>query len=435
MCAACTKIVPNGFGTKLVTGMATKITDAWLRSVKGKPYNGKPELILRDGLGVRISPKGKITWVFRFTLKGKPVRMKLGEYPEVKISEAEKLKYEKAALVREGIDPRSKLLLNRKDEKPTTVTDMINYWYENHALPNLERPQPLMVMFERDVIPYVGDYPAESLELVDYVNVFKKANHRAGPKHSANLMARLKAVLSFAVRHGILKYNVISVLKKNDVGKPADYKVGKQEGRDIKLLWSYVDDLNINPSNKNLLRLMMIFACRGAELRLASKKEFDFEKMIWTVPKEHNKIRNKGGREIKRAIPEEACAILREQFSRYPNFKVVFPPVNKQVDRPMAANTLVNTGKVLADYAENKGLPRTTNHDMRRTARNFWESSGFNPKVSEVMLGHKVHTGVTKHYLDYDYLDEQREFYKLWTKFLTTSETIEKVTYLKAVNQ
>lgn len=411
--------------------MAVKITDAWLRSVKGKPYDGKPELILRDGLGVRISPKGKITWIFRFNLNGKPIRMKLGEYPEIKISEAEKIKYEKAALVREGIDPRNKLLLNRKDEKPTTVTDMINYWYENHAQPNLARPEPLKVMFERDIIPYIGDYPAESLELVDYVNVFKKANKRAGPKHSANLMSRLKAVLSFAVRHGILKYNVISDLKKADVGKAADVRTGKQEGEDIKVLWTLIDEVDAHPSNKNLLRLMMIFACRGAELRLSKKKDFDFKKMIWTVPKEHNKIRNKGGREIRRAIPKNAADIIREQFSRYPDFEVVFPPVKVNQDRPMSANVLVNTGALLASEAEKKGLPRTTNHDMRRTARNFWESSGFNPKVSEVMLGHKVHTGVTQHYLDYDYLDEQREFYELWSAYLATPADIADVTVLK----
>lgn len=86
----------------------------------------------------------------------------------------------------------------------------------------------------------------------------------------------------------------------------------------------------------------------------------------------------------------------------------------------MSANVVVAIGKSLADAIEKTGYPRTTNHDMRRTARNFWEHSGFNPKVSEVMLGHKVHTGVAKHYLDYDYLEEQRECYEIWAEFVTT---------------
>lgn len=395
-----------------------KITDAWLRAAKGKPYNGKPELIYRDGLGVRISPKGKISWIYRFNLKGKPVRMKLGEYPNLKISDAESLKFEKSLLVRDGVDPRNQILLNRKDEKPTTVKDLIDYWFENHAESNLARPEPLRVMFYRDIVPYVGDYCAADLELVDYVNVFRKANKRSGAKHSANLMARFKSVLSFAVRHGLLKYNVITDLKKTDVGKAAEFKSTKQEGDGIKQLWIEAQNLTINQSNKNLLSLMMIFACRGNELRLAVKTDFDLDNMVWTVPKENNKTRNAGGREIKRAIPKQALPIIRDQFAHYPSFKIMFPPTTVNKDRPMSANVVVAIGKSLADAIEKAGYPRTTNHDMRRTARNYWEHSGFNPKVSEVMLGHKVHTGVAKHYLDYDYLEEQRECYEIWADHL-----------------
>ncbi|MFA0615539.1 integrase family protein [Vibrio splendidus] len=69
----------------------------------------------------------------------------------------------------------------------------------------------------------------------------------------------------------------------------------------------------------------------------------------------------------------------------------------------------------LADVIEMVGLPRASNHDMRRTARNIWEVKGVQ-NVAETMLGHKVHRGVQSHYLDCDYLDEQREAYESWCK-------------------
>lgn len=79
-------------------------SDAWLRARNMKPYSGKPEITYRDGLGVRISPKGRISWIYRFLLNGNPVKMKIGNYPELKIKEAELLKDNKADLVFRGED-------------------------------------------------------------------------------------------------------------------------------------------------------------------------------------------------------------------------------------------------------------------------------------------------------------------------------------------
>lgn len=38
--------------------------------------------------------------------------------------------------------------------------------------------------------------------------------------------------------------------------------------------------------------------------------------------------------------------------------------------------------------------------------------------ASETMLGHRVHTGVQGNYLDYDYIEEQRDAYALWSNVL-----------------
>lgn len=68
--------------------------------------------------------------------------------------------------------------------------------------------------------PTLGNYPAKQLELIDFMPVFLKAKRRVSAKHSANLMTRFKQVLSYAVRHGLLKYNVLTELKKPMLGCP-----------------------------------------------------------------------------------------------------------------------------------------------------------------------------------------------------------------------
>ncbi|WP_353735464.1 Arm DNA-binding domain-containing protein [Shewanella sp.] len=44
------------------------LSDNWLRAINGKPYLEKPELADRDGLSVRITPAGTITWQYRFRI-------------------------------------------------------------------------------------------------------------------------------------------------------------------------------------------------------------------------------------------------------------------------------------------------------------------------------------------------------------------------------
>ncbi|CAH8235642.1 tyrosine-type recombinase/integrase [Vibrio aestuarianus] len=393
------------------------ITDTWLRSIYGKPYSGKAEITYRDGVGVRISPKGKITWIYRVNFFGKPIKLKLGEYPAMKIRDALRERDSKAELVTHGLDPR-KVLTIETGVKPTTLDDVIDYWVEHHAKENVKRWQALKKMFDTDVSPYLGGYPVKQLELSDFMPTFHKAKHRVGPKHSANLMSRLKQVLSYAVRHGLIKNNVISELKKRDVGQPTEVKRSRQSEDNVPALWRAISDLTIHESNKNFLRLMVIFANRSNELRLARKSDFDLDRLVWTVPQEHNKTRKKDGREIRRAIPSLAVEVIKQQFDIWPEYTIMFPPVVVKEDRPMAANIPVDFGAKLANKIEELGYPRTTNHDMRRTARNIWESQGTPYHVGETMLGHKVHTGVQSHYLDYDYLDEQRIAYENWCSVL-----------------
>ncbi|EPO9881861.1 TPA: integrase arm-type DNA-binding domain-containing protein [Vibrio vulnificus] len=390
------------------------ITDAWLRAVDGKPYSGPAEVNHRDGLGVRISPKGKITWVYRVSVATKAMRIKLGDYPAMKMRDALRERDKRAELVNLGLDPR-KTKMREENSNVLTLNDVIDYWVDNHARDNVKQCDALYKMFRKDICPDLGMLPAKLLELTDFMPVFQKARKRVSAKHAANLMSRVKQVLSFAVRHGLLKYNVLRELKKTDVGEPTTQKKSKQDVEGVKALWKAIDEITTHESHKNFLRLMLIFANRSNELRLAKKRDFDLKKMVWTVPAENNKVRKKNGGAIRRAIPPLAEKIIREQMALWPTHRMMFPPVVSRLDKPMAANVPVDFGRKLADRIEELGYPRTTNHDMRRTARNIWESMGVPYHVAETMLGHKVHTGVQSHYLDYDYLEQQLEAYQKWS--------------------
>lgn len=64
------------------------LSDAWLKANKDKPRDKVEVKTDRDGLSVRVSPKGKITFQLRYRYNGKAMRMDIGTYPGTSLKEA-----------------------------------------------------------------------------------------------------------------------------------------------------------------------------------------------------------------------------------------------------------------------------------------------------------------------------------------------------------
>ena len=64
------------------------LTDTKLRKYLSKSQDKEVVLSDRDGLSVRISKNGTITWQYRYRFNNKGVRLKIGRYPDLSIDEA-----------------------------------------------------------------------------------------------------------------------------------------------------------------------------------------------------------------------------------------------------------------------------------------------------------------------------------------------------------
>ncbi len=64
------------------------ITDTWLKANAGKPRDKLTEFADCDGLGVRITPKGKVVFQLRYRYDGQHSRADLGSYPGLGLKDA-----------------------------------------------------------------------------------------------------------------------------------------------------------------------------------------------------------------------------------------------------------------------------------------------------------------------------------------------------------
>ena len=99
------------------------LADSWLRGINGKPYEGQSEVTDGDGLSVRISPKGLITFQVRHMRDGKQVRTSLGRYPSMTLKEARI----RAAEIKEG------LVSTSENDEPTPLV-LFNEWFEKYVM-------------------------------------------------------------------------------------------------------------------------------------------------------------------------------------------------------------------------------------------------------------------------------------------------------------
>ncbi len=71
----------------LYLGFDMSLSNSKLRNIKA-PYTEKRELADRDGLAARITANAIITFNYRFRWQGKQQGIKIGRYPDIKLSDA-----------------------------------------------------------------------------------------------------------------------------------------------------------------------------------------------------------------------------------------------------------------------------------------------------------------------------------------------------------
>lgn len=378
------------------------LTDAKLRKINGKPLEKRMELSDANGLSVRITPNGVIVFQYRYKFDGRPRRMTLGKYDELSLKEAREQVAEYRKLVVAGKDPITvREMAVEANIRAATVTDCIKAWLSSASAMRLVKRAEWERALNRHVIPYVGSMLVDEMAISHWQPVFKRMRDNGAETYAGEILSRMKTIFSYCIRIELIKRNPVSDLRVIDVGKPA--KKGKRNlnDKEIGILWHAVEQSTITHQNKLLMKLLLLTGCRGVELRMAKKSEFDLAGRVWRVPDESSKTREP----FERGLSVKAVEILTEAFAMYPEFEQVFPPAAKKEDRPMAASVLLN---LAIQLREDTNIEHWSIHDLRRTAKTKMAELGILPHVSEKVLGHKL-AGVLAIYDQHSYLKEQQE--------------------------
>ena len=113
------------------------ITDTKLRKALGKKRDDIEIISDSHGLNARISQAGKISFFYRYRWAGKAVKLNVGDYPAMSITQARERRQQFRNWLTEGLDPREQVKLDKQTrQEAMSVAEAFNYWIERHCIAN-----------------------------------------------------------------------------------------------------------------------------------------------------------------------------------------------------------------------------------------------------------------------------------------------------------
>ena len=357
-------------------------TDTYIKALK--PAVKRYEVYEGGGFGIRISPTGVKTWIYRYKINGVTDKLTLGHYPTMSLANAKKRFAELSGLRREGYNPKD-VIEEHKQKENNTVEKLIQAWYSGYAEKFRKKPHQIKQQITADIIPLLGNIPLDKIQTIDIAKALDTIVARGAPIHANRVLSTIKQAFNYGVSRGSLQFNPASNIRSRDIGgieKPRDRVLSLEE---IKKIWLFLDGDKKNRMTfhtKIALKIILFTGVRTAELRLAKWDEFNLgDNPIWTIPAEHCK----GGKILKIHISPQVKGML---FTLLEDCHLGYVIHGENHNVPLSENALT---RAIARIQKRVGIPKWTAHDCRRTfATHLGETLHVDPVVIEKCLGHKM---------------------------------------------
>ncbi len=412
-----------------------KLTDIRLRALLDRPPVKRIELKdgTVDGLTLRIGPRGRPTWSFRFRIVGEGGvtergtklvgsryhRVSLGTYPDVGLKEARR---KAAAYLDDAAAGRNPILEFEEQaiDKRDTVANLVDD-YIAHAKTAMRSWRNAKWNLNRHIVVAWGSRPVGGITERDARNLIDKvakgepdpATGIAKPRPGAASEARKWGSMLFewGRSKGRVKANPFAEVKAPKLGERRRY-LSMEEARAV---WEAAGDLG-EPWCK-AIRLLMLTGCREMEICGARRSWLDLKDATLLIPPEIYK----SGRHFLVTLPAEAVAIF-EGLPRWNGGDYLLSTTNGEKPIAGVPRKIVNKLHVAAEAILGRSMDRFALHDLRRTVRTHLARLGVDDIVAEMVLGHAL-KGLQASYNVYGFAVEKRRALESWAAELTTLPT------------
>ncbi len=403
------------------------------------------------GLMLRVTDAGKKTWMVRYrTDDGVQRRFSLGLYPDLSLSDARAKASEARGQARDGHDPAGAKRRKRAEARAQpikTYDDLSDAYFvasENGEWKPRGRKKAASTvagerwLWTKHIKPHLGSLRVEDVSKPAIKKVLRDLVAKGHDTTSNKVRSQIRQMFNFAISEGRVAINPVTGIDELGEETPRDRVLRDEELRQV---WAALDDpadLRISPEDGEdegggervyvsravaiCLKLLPHTMTRRHEVSGMEVNELDLKQMTWTIPAARTKNRQTHLVPLTASAIElinEALALAASNWDEPTSF--VFPSPTKR-NRPITPAALTHA---MRDVRKALGMPRTTPHDLRRTASSNMASERL--KVSPFIIGRLLnHTseqgGAAKvtltTYALHDFASEKRAALTAWEGLL-----------------
>ncbi|WP_392558440.1 integrase domain-containing protein [Orbus mooreae] len=395
--------------------MAIKIpplTDTQIKSFK--PIDKDKKYFDGGGLFLLVKVNGVKSWRLKYNspLTKKEKLLTFGNYPDISLQQARKLRDKARELIKQGVDPqehKKELEQKKQLEIDNSFYAIALQWKDFKVKQGIHDRTIALAwgMLNNHLFPYIKDIPINQITAVKVINALQ-------PLHESNKLETVKQVCSraneimyYAVNKGIIDNNPIAKVTAV-FSKPKSKSRPTIKPDELPDFMKALSMANIELQTKLVIEWQLLTLTRPSEAVGAKWEEIDLKANLWTIPSERMKM------DRAHAIPlsKQAMRILEVMKHISARSEYVFPSIKPPYNQPMNSQT-ANMAIKRMGYKD-----KLVAHGLRALASTALNEQGFNYDVIESALSHVDKNAVRRAYNRAEYEQQKRVMLDWWGDFV-----------------
>lgn len=416
----------------------TPLNDTQIKNAKASDKN----YTLSDGQGLQLLIKTNGTKLWEIFYKdiesSKRRKTSIGTYPSVSLSNARKKRAEYLELLHSGVDPidkfKTKKQVNKLDElkKTHTIESIVDKHMEKEKYNKQLKDYTVKKAISRLKLHFISHLPQKEKTLIHnitfdmIVKILKKLEQDNKLETLGRVKKQIVKIFQYSYSENIIEDT--EVFAKLELKSFKAYQESQARNNptltreeDIRRLYNDIQNYSNNLITKYLLIFTIHTAQRQGSIIQAKWEEIDFDRKLWTIPKENMKGRSTKVKEHYVPLSDVLINYLKELHNITGDDDYIFP--NSQIRKtrnkyPHISNNTTNNALRLMGYTSEQQTAHGFRAMFKTICKENQEKHKLNNEFVERVLAHKVDGDVEATYNRAKNIEDMRKVLEWYSLYL-----------------